>query len=261
MFDLPIYQLVLIGLCFIWSGFVRSWLGFGGSVLTLPFLLLIYNQPLVFLPIISVHLLVFAALTIHRSHRKQPAPETGLGGDTEGSVNWKFLRYALVIMIIPKIIGVLGLIVLPTTIMNVFIFGLIFIYAWSYIFDRQFKSQSKFGQGLLLIIGGYVSGASLMAAPLVASVFASNIKRHQLRDSMLALWFVLVSIKLTAFIWVGVDLQLIHHLWLFPCAYTGHLIGLHLHDRMLLKRPVHFYRLLGLALLTASSIGLWTTLA
>jgi len=257
VFDLPLYQLALIALCFVWGGFVRSWLGFGGSVLTLPFLLLIYNQPLVFLPIISVHLLVFAVLTIHRSHRKQSANDHV----TESSVNWKFLRYALLIMIIPKIIGVLGLVVLPTTIMNTFIFGLIFIYAWSYIFDRQFKSQSKLGQGLLLMLGGYVSGASLMAAPLVASVFASNIRRHQLRDSMLALWFVLVSIKLIAFIWVGVDLQLVHHLWLFPCAYIGHLLGLYLHDRMLLKHPVHFYRLLGLALLTASSMGLWTTLS
>ncbi len=162
MFELPLYQLVLIGLCFVWGGFVRSWLGFGGSVLTLPFLLLIYNQPLVFLPIISVHLLVFAVLNIHRSHRMRPTSEDF----TEGSVNWVFLRYALMIMIIPKIIGVLGLVVLPTTIMNTFIFGLIFIYAWSYIIDRQFKSQSKLGQGLLLMLGGYVSGASLMAAPL-----------------------------------------------------------------------------------------------
>ena len=43
-------QLVLIGLVFVWSGFVRSGLGFGGAVLALPFLLLIHNDPLLFLP-------------------------------------------------------------------------------------------------------------------------------------------------------------------------------------------------------------------
>ena len=257
MFELPLYQIALIGLCFAWSGFVRSWLGFGGTVLTLPFLLLIYDQPLVFLPIISVHLLIFSVLIIYRSNRIQLTSKE----IAQSSVNWLFLRYALTIMVIPKIIGVLGLVVLPDIIMNTFIFSLIFIYAGSYIFDRQFKSQSKTGQSLLLILGGYVSGASLMAAPLVASVFVSNIKRHQLRDSMLALWFVLVSIKLIAFIWAGVNLQLIHHLWLFPCAFIGHLLGLYLHDRMLLKHPIHFYRLLGLALLAASSVGLWATLS
>jgi hypothetical protein len=39
---------------------VRSGLGFGGAVLTLPFLLMIRDQPLLFLPIISVHLLLFS---------------------------------------------------------------------------------------------------------------------------------------------------------------------------------------------------------
>jgi hypothetical protein len=52
MSQLEIYQYVLIALIFVWSGFVRSGLGFGGAVMSLPFLLLIDNQPLVFLPII-----------------------------------------------------------------------------------------------------------------------------------------------------------------------------------------------------------------
>ena len=60
MVDLSWVQYALIGLVFIWSGFVRSGLGFGGAVLSLPFLLLIDNNPLVYLPIISVHLLVFS---------------------------------------------------------------------------------------------------------------------------------------------------------------------------------------------------------
>ena len=52
MNDLALYQYMLIGLIFIWSGIVRSGLGFGGAVLSLPFLLLVHNDPLVFLPLI-----------------------------------------------------------------------------------------------------------------------------------------------------------------------------------------------------------------
>ena len=48
MSDLALYQYVLIGLIFIWSGFVRSGLGFGGAVLSLPFLLLVLDDPLKF---------------------------------------------------------------------------------------------------------------------------------------------------------------------------------------------------------------------
>ncbi|HRQ57795.1 MAG TPA: hypothetical protein PLN31_10285 [Azoarcus taiwanensis] len=48
MADLLWYQCVLIGLIFVWSGFVRTGLGFGGAVLALPFLLLVHNDPLVF---------------------------------------------------------------------------------------------------------------------------------------------------------------------------------------------------------------------
>ena len=60
MSDLLWYQYLLIGLVFGWSGFVRSGLGFGGAVLALPFMLLILNEPLVFLPIIAIHLLIFS---------------------------------------------------------------------------------------------------------------------------------------------------------------------------------------------------------
>ncbi|BBI70549.2 hypothetical protein HAALTHF_05370n [Vreelandella aquamarina] len=59
MADLLWYQYVLIGLIFAWSGFVRTSLGFGGAVLALPFLPLVVNEPLVFLPIIAIHLLIF----------------------------------------------------------------------------------------------------------------------------------------------------------------------------------------------------------
>ena len=40
MEDLQTWQYLAIAACFVWSGFVRSGLGFGGAVLTLPFLLM-----------------------------------------------------------------------------------------------------------------------------------------------------------------------------------------------------------------------------
>ena len=71
---------------------MRSGLGFGGAVLTLPFLLLILDQPLVFLPLIAVHLLIFSSLTVYQNHRDTHSPTT---------VNWTFIKWALPIMAIP----------------------------------------------------------------------------------------------------------------------------------------------------------------
>jgi uncharacterized membrane protein YfcA len=64
MIDLSFFQLAAIALIFAWSGFVRSGIGFGGALFTLPFLLLVLDDPLVFLPIISFHLLFFASITV-----------------------------------------------------------------------------------------------------------------------------------------------------------------------------------------------------
>jgi hypothetical protein len=77
-----------------------------------------------------------------------------------------------------------------------------------------------------------------------------------LRDTLFVLWFILVTIKMASFIYFGVDLQLIHHLWLLPCAAMGHVVGLRFHQRMLQAETGRFFRLLGLVLLTISLIGL-----
>src|SRR5690606_29153127 len=112
MADLSLYQYLLIGLIFIWSGFVRSGLGFGGAVLSLPFLLLVDNQPLVYLPLIAVHLLVFSTLTVCQNQRKQGRSSANGAAET-GTVDWDYLKKAMAIMIIPKMVGVLGLLTLP----------------------------------------------------------------------------------------------------------------------------------------------------
>lgn len=254
MSELEIWQYLLIGLLFIWSGFVRSGLGFGGAVLTLPFLLLVYNEPLVFLPIIAVHLLVFSSLiafTNHRNLKKSKIPDS-----YESSIDWKYLKYSLGVMIIPKLIGVFGLLTLPTELMSSIIFSIVMLYAVSYVLNKPFKSNSKVLDISFLMLGGYISGTSLIGAPLIVAVYASHVAKHQLRDTLFALWFILVLIKCTAFLWAGVDFQLIHHLWLLPCATLGHFIGLRFHKKIVEAETPVFFRVLGAALIIISIIGL-----
>lgn len=253
MTDLSFYQYALIGLIFIWSGFVRSGLGFGGAVLSLPFLLLVHNDPLVFLPIIAVHLLVFSSITILMNNRGVRAA----GATQASTVDWPYLWRILAIMIVPKMIGVFGLLTLPGNIMSAVIFSIVAFYAVSYIVNRPFRSNSRVLDTLFLMLGGYISGTSLIGAPLIIAVAAQHVAKEQLRDTLFALWFILVTIKLAAFIWAGVDLQLIHHLWLLPFATIGHVIGLRLHERIVRSESPLFFRILGTVLLVISAIGLW----
>lgn len=274
MENLEIWQYIAIGLLFVWSGFVRSGLGFGGAVLSLPFLLLIVNDPLVFLPIIAVHLLVFSswiALSSHRkasqrnaSHRKANQGKNGNArvaqgesGESISTIDWKYLKYSLGVMIVPKLIGVFGLLSLPSHIMSSIIFAIVTVYAIGYVLNKPFKSNSKTLDTGFLMLGGYISGTSLIGAPLIVAVYASHVAKHQLRDTLFVLWFILVIIKCAAFLWAGVDFQLIHHLWLLPCATIGHFIGMHFHEKMISAETPTFFRVLGSVLIIISLMGLW----
>ena len=94
MENLAVWQYVAIGLLFVWSGFVRSGLGFGGAVLSLPFLLLIHNDPLVFLPIIAVHLMVFSSFIAFTNHRKvkKDSLTNGSSDQAMSTIDWKYLQ-------------------------------------------------------------------------------------------------------------------------------------------------------------------------
>lgn len=261
MADLAFYQYLLIALIFVWSGFVRSGLGFGGAVMSLPFLLLIDNQPLVYLPIIAVHLLFFSSITVWqnwRKHQRARAQAVAVGDAPEavGTVDWGYLKKALGIMIIPKLIGVFGLLTLPANLMTGIIFVIVSIYALTYIVNKPFKSNHPVVDVVFLMLGAYISGTSLIGAPLIIAVFATKVAKAQLRDTLFVLWFILVTIKMSAFVYVGVDLQLIHHLWLLPAAALGHLIGLRFHNKILSGDTQVFYRVLGGALLIVSLAGL-----
>ncbi|MCH4812904.1 sulfite exporter TauE/SafE family protein [Vreelandella neptunia] len=255
MTDLLWYQYALIGLIFAWSGFVRTSLGFGGAVLALPFLLLVTNEPLVFLPIIAIHLLIFSSWIAWNGHRQ--LQQEGSGGTApKSNIDWAYLRKALKIMIIPKLIGVVGLLTLPAQVMTSIIFGIVIIYAIGYVLNKPFKSKNKYVDYVLLALGGYVSGTSLIGAPLIVAVFAVHVAKEQLRDTMFVLWFILVVIKMVSFLIAGVDLQLIHQLWLLPCAFIGHLVGEKAHRYMLKADTGLFFRVLGAVLILVSVVGL-----
>ena len=253
MDNLELWQYAAIAALFVWSGFVRSALGFGGAVLTLPFLLMVHNEPLVFLPIVAMHLMIFSSITVWQSHRR--ASREGATAE-EHTVNWPFLRYALPLMIVPKLVGVAGVILLPADIVSGFIFAIVAVYAVSYILDRPFRSNNRWLDAGFLMFGGYVSGTSLVAAPLVVPVAASRMRKHQLRDTLFVLWFILVGVKIAAFLWTGVDMQWRYQLLLLPSATLGHLVGLRFHDYSLRADTRLFYRVLGCGLLTVSLIGL-----
>jgi hypothetical protein len=153
-------------------------------------------------------------------------------------------------------IGVLGLLTLPAGLMTGIIFSIVSVYSISYILNRPFKSNHPLLDTGFLMLGGYISGTSLIGAPLIVSVFATHVAKHQLRDTLFVLWFILVTIKMAAFIYAGVDLQLIHHLRLLPCAAIGHVIGLRFHHKIVEGDPKVFYRVLGITLLVVSLMGI-----
>jgi|TARA_B110000977_G_C10920497_1_gene432899 uncharacterized membrane protein YfcA len=252
--DFQWYQYALIIVVFIWSGFVRAGFGFGGALFTIPFLLLIHDDPLFFLPIISIHLLFFAALTLTLSHRAAASGEPS--EVPQAAVNWRFVRYALLIMLIPKLAGVVGLLILPSNLMNSIIFLLIGAYAITYIIGKPLQSNSRLLDTVFLILGAYISGTSLIGGPLVIAVAMRHIQAHEFRNTLFVLWFVLVSIKLFAFGLAGVDLQLMASIWLLPFAGIGHVVGQKFHQRLMQASNARFYQILGWVLLSTSLLGL-----
>jgi uncharacterized membrane protein YfcA len=152
------------------------------------------------------------------------------------------------------------LLTLPNDIVTGVIFVIVAIFAVSYILNKPFYSNNKTIDTIFLILGGYVSGTSLIGAPLIVSVFATKVPRHQLRDTLFVLWFILVIIKMISFVIAGVDLQLIHQLWLLPCALVGHIFGQRMHERVKEVETPRFFQFVGVALLVVCLLGIYTSI-
>lgn len=233
-------QLTLVFLLFVWTGFVRSGLGFGGAALGLPLLLLIDEQPLLWLPIIGIHLLFFSALTLRTRIR---------------NVHWTYLRRAALYVIPGALVGVLGLINLPTRWLLLFIYGITLFYAVLWLMNWSIYSQRPWVDKVLLVLGGYVAGTSLSGAPLMVAVFMRNVPLAQLRNTLFVLWFVLVTMKLATFAAFRIDLQWFTAAALIPVAAVGHVLGLRVHDAILENQRA-FQRWIGAGLLVVCTVGL-----
>lgn len=231
---------VLSALIFVWAGFVRTGLGFGGAALGLPLMLLLGGSPLYWLPMIGIHLLFFSSLTLSKSMAK---------------VDWVYLRHSLLWIIPPTLLGVAGLISLPDKVVIVFIYSITIFYALTWVLNQKISSHKAWVDKFLLIVGGYVAGTSLTGAPLIVAVYMRHVAKAYLRNTLFVLWFILVGIKMATFVALGVTIEWQFALALIPVAAIGHVIGLRLHERII-ANDRRFKQWIGSALLVISSFGL-----
>lgn len=240
LLNFSLLDITLIALLFAWTGFVRSGLGFGGAALGLPLLLFVYDQAIFWLPVIGLHLLFFSGLTLRtRIH----------------DIDKPYLKKTIVIIIPFTLIGVIGLINLPTQWLLSFIYSITLFYSLLWVFGLAVKSNNKWWDRILLAIGGYVSGTSLTGAPLIAAVFMHNVASHLLRNTLFVLWFSIVTIKMGVFIILGVKLNILAAIALLPAAAIGHIAGLKAHNFILQNNDV-FKRVIGTILTLISALGL-----
>jgi hypothetical protein len=230
----------MIAIIFTWIGFVRTGLGFGGAVLGLPILMLIGGSPIDWLPIIGIHLLFFSSITLSNSLRQ---------------VDWQYLKKSLPWILPAKIIGVIGLLSLPPNVMTVIVYLITILYSLTWINNSQIISKKTWVNNLLLFFGGYLSGTSLMGGVLLVAVYMNHIDLKKLRNTLFVLWFFLVSIKMAAFMAVGVYINWRFSLMLIPVAALGHFIGLRMHERMI-KSDAKFKRWMGGVLIIVCMVGL-----
>ena len=146
---------------------------------------------------------------------------------------------------------------LPNQWLVILVFCITLFYGGTWLFNYTIKSQSKTVDMILLIIGGYISGTSLIGAPLMVAVIARYVSKIKLRDTLFALWIVLVFMKMSAFVLYDVDLQWQFSLILLPFVGIGHVIGLRTHEYLVSSDSGLFHRVLGGALITVSLIGLY----
>jgi len=235
-------QILFSALVFVWSGFVRSGLGFGGAALGLPLMLIIYDRPIFWLPVIGAHLLIFTSMTLLTRLK---------------NVHWGYLKKSSPYIFPAKLVGVFGLLNLPNEWLVIIIYSITMAYAFLWMFQLSIKSEGGWGDKLLLILGGYVSGTSLTGAPLIVAVFMNHVAREQLRDTLFLLWFILVAVKMSTFVAFGVDLHFNSALLLLPMAAIGHFIGLKAHHFMT-QNDVMFKRVIGAVLVFICVLGFWS---
>ena len=114
--------------------------------------------------------------------------------------------------------------------------------------------------GLIFLWSGFVLselGFLGCSTGLAAAVCLRQVSRQNLRETLIVLWRILVVFKMSAFVYSGVDRQLLHQVWLLPCAAIGHVMGLKVHQKLLTSTGNLFMHLLGSGLLVVTLVGVW----
>lgn len=239
--DLSAYSIIILLIAFVWSGFIRAGLGFGGAGLMYPIAFLAVDSVVFLVPIIAIQLLFFSSITL------------ASGGYR--NVDWLTVSKILLFMLPMLLVGVFGLMNFPDFWLLMVTYAFLILYSLGYIFNLKTKPSAWLNVPLLAF-GSYISGLSLSGAPIVAAVALQYLKKEQARDSLFVIWFVAVTIKLATLYYYDVDLQLEHQLWLLPAAGVGHFLGLKMHKRLMQLDDSVFYRQMGIVLLSLSIIGL-----
>ena len=242
MADLTNVQLILLALVFVWSGFVRSGIGFGGAALALPLMLLILPDPVVLIPIIASHFIFFSVLTFVSN---------------PGGIDWRYYGYSQIFLAVPAILGILGLINFSSDLLTIIVLLITFFYGAAYLLQLKISSGNKYSDGLLLILGGYVSGTAMTGAPLIAIVYSRNVAIEKVRNSLFVSFLTIVVAKMLAFKATGVDLQLRYALYFLPAAAVGHYIGRKLHQKIVSDDASALMRIIGGALIVVTLIGFY----
>ena len=86
------------------------------------------------------------------------------------------------------------------------------------------------------------------------------VDKSMLRNTMFVLWIILVGIKMTAFVVVGVSIDWQFSLYLIPVAAIGHVLGIFTHQKIINNDQL-FKKWVGGALLCISSFGMFKVLA
>lgn len=126
--------------------------------------------------------------------------------------------------------------------------------------NRVMASQGKIMDWLCLVGGGYVSGVSLIGAPLIVAYSTRHLAASQLRDTLFVMWLIFVVAKLSTFVAAGVNLQWQLSLATLPLVALGHWMGLKLHRRLVSGEQKRFHQVIGIGLVAISILGLGAVL-
>lgn len=211
-----INDLLIIFLIIFLTNIVQTITGFAGSMLAMPFLLLIMSMSDAKILIVIVG--VFWSLwMLVRNFKK---------------VNWKFVWILSLIMSIGIIIGVLLLKIVPTKIV-LLIMGLVIISAAiKNLIGKNIDTNNKILEFIFGIFSGIMQGMVLMGGPFLVLVANSYLKdREEYRTTLAVLWLVINFVLLFVY-WLqklyNTKIFLVSAVSVFPLVlaiYVGSLLN------------------------------------